>query len=76
MNGLLCHMHVTVEAIREILATMDTATLESWRPSAGATAASAETFLAALVTEEMVRRGLGKPRLTLVVDNGTGAECP
>ena len=31
-------------------------------------------FLAALVTEEMVRRGLGKPRLTLVVYNDTGSE--
>jgi hypothetical protein len=73
MNGLLTHMHVTVEAIREALASMDTATLESWRPTDGAKAASAETFLAALVVEEIARRiGGGKPRLTLVVDNENG----
>jgi hypothetical protein len=29
VNGLLAHMHTTVEAIREVLATLDTATLES-----------------------------------------------
>ena len=71
--GLLGHMHVTVEAARQSLATMDTATLESWRPSVAAAPASAETFLAALVAQEMARRGVGKPHLTLVVDNEIGS---
>jgi hypothetical protein len=69
MNGLLNHMHVTVEAIREALASMDMETLELWRPAGGSTRASAETFLAVLVVDEIVRRGGGKPHLTLVVDN-------
>ena len=60
MNGLLNHMHVTVEAIREALASMDTATLESWSPADGATRASAETFLATLVAEEIARWGAGR----------------
>ena len=69
MNGLLAQMHVTVEGIRETLAAMDTAALESWRPTEVATPSSPETFLAALVADELVRRGGGKPHLTLVVDN-------
>jgi hypothetical protein len=69
MNGLLAHMHITVEAIREALTTLDAATLESWQPTGVATPSSPETFLAALVADELVRRGVGKPHLTLVVDN-------
>jgi len=69
MLGLLSHMHATIEAIREVLATLDTTRLESWRPTDAATASSPETFLAALVADEIVRRGEGKPRLELVVDN-------
>jgi hypothetical protein len=56
MNGLLTHMHVTVEAIPEALASMDTATLESWRPVGGTTRASAETFLAVLVVDDRPSR--------------------
>ena len=73
MLGLLGHMHMTVEAIRQTLATIDSATLESWRPSAGATPASAEMFLAAVIAEELARRLGAKPRLTLVVDNKIGS---
>ena len=72
MLGLLGHMHVTVEAIRQCLATIDTATLVSWRPTTGAAPASPETFLAALVAQEMAKRGVGKSHLTLVVDNEIG----
>ena len=73
MLGLLGHMHVTAEAIRQSFAIIDTATLASWRPSTGATPASAETFLAALIAEELARRSEAKPRLTLVVDNKVGS---
>ena len=73
MLGLLGHMHVTVEAIRQSLATIDTATLVSWRPSGEATPASAEMFLSALIREELARRPGAKPRLTLVVDNKVGS---
>ena len=73
MNGLLAQMHVTVEGIRETLASMDLQTLESWGPTGGATPSSPETFLAALIADEIARRNGGKPHLKLVVDNEIGS---